>query len=300
MRPHGGSLILHQSQMHCLQIVSIGSLSTRGAACGAACHRVTGANSHKATAQEQFIPTASGTFQFVTVWCLWPRTYCWDSLLNSGHETTSHELAVCESDSRCSTWITTSGSALLVLTSAKQAESFLPKEEYVTMLQIYLFFFNWLLHQRYLDESIGSVPGVDKRGSLMRYEKSTSRLWLLFSISQEASLWSSECLPSKLTPSFTLLLSLISATISQHGTLPTTRQRAICLTSPPPGGRLEKHLPPPSQCPLTVQQLHPSSPTASPQSVSAEELRGSHGSAIVNMSCCSQTLRCCNKEQTST
>lgn len=41
-------------------------------------------------------------------------------LLNSGCETTSHELAVCESDSRCSTWITTSGSALLILTSAKQ------------------------------------------------------------------------------------------------------------------------------------------------------------------------------------
>lgn len=133
MRPHGGSLILHQSQMHILQIVSTGYLSTRSPACGAACHSVTGTNSHKATAttaEEQFIPTASGTFQFVRVWCLWARTYCWDSLLNSGYEATSHELAVCESDSRCSTWITTSGSALLILTSAKQTGSFHPKEEW--------------------------------------------------------------------------------------------------------------------------------------------------------------------------
>lgn len=82
------------------------------------------------TAEEQFLPTASGTFQFVRVWCLWARTYCWDSLLNSDCEATSHELAVCESDSRCSTWISASGSALLILTLGTQTGCFLPKDDF--------------------------------------------------------------------------------------------------------------------------------------------------------------------------
>lgn len=53
-----------------------GSLSTRSAAC----QRVTGPRLPPPPQKSSFIPTASGTFQFVTVWCLWARTYCWDSL----------------------------------------------------------------------------------------------------------------------------------------------------------------------------------------------------------------------------
>lgn len=117
-----------------------------------------------AAAEDQFIPTTSGTFQFVTVWCLWTQTYCWDSLfpaaINSSYETTSHELAVCESDSRCSTWISTSGSALLILTSTKQTGSV----RRVAMCWYFRVFSNLLFHQSYLDEGMGSAPALIKEG----------------------------------------------------------------------------------------------------------------------------------------
>lgn len=207
LRPHAGSLVLHQSQMRRLQIVSIGLLID--AQCGmSARHRrkqSQGCRRRRRRRAVLFPPQVGRSSLWQCGVCgLGPTagTLFFPAAVNTGYETTSHGLAVCESDSRCSAWITTSGSALLILTSAEQPGSFAAKEErprYHVYRSAQICSFAKDIKMKASDWDAAS-----RREGAWRDMKSQPQgfdcFFFFFSISQEASLWSSECLPSKLTP----------------------------------------------------------------------------------------------------
>lgn len=156
--------------------------------------------------KSSFIPTASGTFQFVTVWCLWARTYCWDSLFprRRKHRLWNHItwarrlwkwLQMLRLDYHV--WVSAtyshfSGTAREFC--CKRRAAALPRYR---SAQICSF-------AKDIKMKASDRDAASRREGAWRDMKSQPQgfdcFFFFFSISQEASLWSSECLPSKLTP----------------------------------------------------------------------------------------------------